>query len=96
VVYVGGVYHPQDDFASHSATKIDRQWYQPVHFGDCTKPNDNVGDQFQLLIFTADQQCDKAITDYLKRGHITNLWPGMSDVEMKGCTEHGRIVVTRQ
>ena len=93
VVYVIGRYYPQDE-GGQSAQKNGGNWYQTVRFGDCNNPQQTVGQQFQLIIYTVDASAKAEFEKYLKTGAASGL-PGMTKVP-EGATEQLRIGVIRK
>ncbi len=93
LVYVDGVYHPQDtpQGSGKSAVKAEGTWRGNVQFGDCAQSK---GQVFQLVIVTADRGANKAFEDYLTETRKTKTYVGT--LLPPGATEQARISVTRQ
>jgi len=93
VVYIGNKYHPQDE-GGKAPPMVNGNWSGTVRFGDCTKPAENKGTPFQLIIVTANEAANKAFEKYLVTARDMGF-PGMESLPA-GFTEHLRIAVTRQ
>ena len=81
VIYVGGMFHPQDDNGKAPRME-DGKWFDTVRFGDCSKPAAfNRGTRFQLLIITSGPVCQKQIEDYLATARARGFpgMPGLAD-----------------
>lgn len=94
VVFVGGVYHPQDE-GGKAAQKANGQWFQTVRFGDCNNPNKDIGTAFQLIIVTANESANVAFEAYLANAKKTGKWSGMSELP-PGTNEQVRVIVIRE
>jgi hypothetical protein len=95
VVYIGLKYHPQDVDGTAARKQPDGKWYGTVRFGNCDTPDVDRGKLFELLIVTADEQCNRAFENYISEGQSTGDWPGMDSLP-GGCNEHVHIVVIRE
>lgn len=95
VVFVGGVYHPQDE-GGKAAQKANGRWFQTVRFGDCVNaPKKDIGQPFQLIIVTANESANAAFELYIANGKQTGKWPGMPALP-EGAEEQVRVVVIRE
>jgi len=95
IVYVGGVYHPQDE-GGKAAQKANGKWIQTVRFGDCVNtPNKDVGTAFQLIIVTANDSANAAFEAYITNGKRTGQWPGMPELP-SGADPQVRVIVIRE
>ena len=95
IVYINGRFYPQDE-GGKSAKKVEGKWYQTVRFGDCTKANVDTGEQFQLIIVTANQTANAAFEEYFTNAQETGDWGGMIELPASGVEEQLRIIVTRE
>jgi hypothetical protein len=95
VVFVGGVYHPQDE-GGKAAQKANGRWFQTVRFGDCVNaPKKDIGQPFHLIIVTANESANAAFELYIANGKQTGKWPGMPALP-EGAEEQVRVVVIRE
>lgn len=97
VVSITGRLYPQDE-GGQPPPKANGEWIGTVRFGNCTQPPDvDSGKPFQLIIYTAGQECRALFADYFTRGQKTGKWEGILPPALPAdCKEHQRIIVTRQ
>lgn len=94
IIFVAGRFHPQE-YGGKAARKINGTWSQNIRFGDCGKPGTNIGERFELLIITTDEQANAAIEKYIADSNARNSWPGLTELP-QGITTHVDIMVTRK